>query len=108
MDEYLIGIGKRIKEIRKNNKKTISEVATKANVSNGLISRIENGRTIPSLPVLLNIIVALDTEITTFFNGMPKPFTNSYIVSRSTDYKVIDKEDHAQGFVYKHIFSKQL
>ena len=58
MEDYLIGIGKRIKKIRKEKQLTISDVATKASVSNGPISRIENGRTIPSLPVLLNIITS--------------------------------------------------
>ena len=52
MDNFLIGIGKRIKEIRKKQHITINTLATNAQVSNGLISRIENGRTIPSLPVL--------------------------------------------------------
>ncbi|MFT5252321.1 MAG: transcriptional regulator with XRE-family HTH domain, partial [Flavobacteriales bacterium] len=73
MNDYLIGIGKRIKEIRKASKKTISSVASHAEVSNGLISRIENGRTIPSLPVLLNIINALEVDVSDFFEGMPKP-----------------------------------
>jgi transcriptional regulator with XRE-family HTH domain len=50
MNDFLIGIGKRLKDIRKKNNLTINELAFKANVSNGLVSRIENGRTIPSLP----------------------------------------------------------
>ena len=108
MDEYLIGIGKRIKQIRKEGKKTIQEIARKAHVSNGLISKIENGRTIPSLPVLLNIIQALEIEIVHFFNGMPRSMQNSYIVCRAEGYRAIEKEDDATGFLYKHIFSKQL
>ena len=60
MEDYLIGIGKRIKEIRKAGNNTISDVATKAGVTAGLISSVENGRTIPSLPVLLKIIDSLD------------------------------------------------
>ena len=108
MEDYLIGIGKRIKEIRKENKNTISDIAGKAQVSNGLISRIENGRTIPSLPVLLNIIAALDVEVPDFFNGMPHTNGNGFIVSRATENTVIEKEDEATGFSYKYIFGKQL
>ncbi|QKX03899.1 helix-turn-helix domain-containing protein [Aquimarina sp. TRL1] len=108
MEDYLIGIGKRIKEIRKKNKKTISAIATKADVSNGLISRIENGRTIPSLPVLLNIINALETEIPDFFNSMPKQSGDLFIVSRAGDNALLEKEDDARGFSYKYIFGKQL
>nr|WP_315257955.1 XRE family transcriptional regulator [uncultured Flavobacterium sp.] len=108
MNDYLIGIGKRIKDIRKKNKKTISTVANAAEVSNGLISRIENGRTIPSLPVLLNIINALEIEVSDFFEGMPKPTAANYIVSRAVDNSIIEKEDDAKGFTYQYIFGKQL
>lgn len=73
MEDYLIGIGKRIKEIRKNNKMTINDVAISAGVTAGLISRIENGRTIPSLPVFLKIVDALKTEMIDFLRVFPKP-----------------------------------
>jgi transcriptional regulator with XRE-family HTH domain len=108
MNDYLIGIGKRIKDIRKTKKKTISNIASVADVSNGLISRIENGRTIPSLPVLLNIIYALEINVSDFFEGMPKPSELSYILSRCEENATIEKEDDAKGFTYKYIFGKQL
>ena len=100
MDDYLIGIGKRIKEIRKNGSLTISEIATRASVTAGLISRIENGRTIPSLPVLLKIINSLDIEVTDFFSGMPQANGSNYIVSR--------KEENTTIETYSYIFGKQL
>jgi len=108
MDDYLIGIGKRIKEIRKNGSLTISEIATRASVTAGLISRIENGRTIPSLPVLLKIIDSLDIEVTDFFSGMPQVNGSNYIVSRKEENTTIEKEDDAVGFTYSYIFGKQL
>jgi len=108
MEDYLIGIGKRIKEIRKNKNTVISDIAQKAGVTGGLISRIENGRTIPSLPVLLKIINALDVEVTDFFNGMPQSNGASYIVSRKEENSIIEKEDEAVGFTYTYIFGKQL
>ena len=108
MNDYLIGLGERIKGIRKKDKKTISTIANAANVSNGLISRIENGRTIPSLPVLLSIINALEIKVSDFFEGMPKPSELNYIVSRFEENAIIEKEDDAKGFAYKYIFGKQL
>ena len=108
MEDYLIGIGKRIKEIRKEGNCTISDIAQKAGVTGGLISRIENGRTIPSLPVLLKIINSLDVEVTEFFNGMPKVNGANYIVSRREENSIIEKEDEAVGFEYTYIFGKQL
>lgn len=35
MDNYIIGIGKRVKEIRKRNQKTITELAQKVEISGG-------------------------------------------------------------------------
>ena len=40
MESYIIGIGKKIRSIRKKKEMYASELAKKANVSNGLISRI--------------------------------------------------------------------
>ncbi|PCE66671.1 helix-turn-helix domain-containing protein [Sediminicola luteus] len=108
MDNYIIGIGKRIKEIRKQNQQTISELAQKAEVSGGLISRIENGRTVPSLPVLFKIIASLDVEVTDFFKAMPHMNGSPFLVSRKADHSVIEKEDEAVGFTYEYIFGKQL
>ncbi|HBH22859.1 MAG TPA: DNA-binding protein [Cytophagales bacterium] len=108
MEDYLLGIGKHIKTIRKEKGKTISETANGADVSSGLISRIENGRTIPSLPVLLKIIESLDIEVSDFFREMPHANGSGFIVSRKEDNEIIEKEDEAIGFVYKHIFGKQL
>ncbi len=108
MEDYLIGIGKRIKEIRKEGGQTISDIAQKAGVTGGLISRIENGRTIPSLPVLLKIITSLNVEVTEFFNGMPQVNGANFIVSRKEENSIIEKEDEAVGFEYTYIFGKQL
>ncbi|WP_373517018.1 helix-turn-helix domain-containing protein [Pricia sp.] len=108
MEDYLIGIGKRIKEIRKNGNSTINDIAQKAGVTGGLISRIENGRTIPSLPVFLKIINALDIEVTDFFKGMPQVSGANFIVSRKEENSAIEKEDDAVGFSYTNIFGKQL
>ncbi len=108
MQDYLIGIGKRLKEIRKDDKKTISQIASVAGVSNGLISRIENGRTIPSLPVLLNIIDALEIEVPSFFNGISTQTNFKFLVTKAEEHTTIEKEDEAVGFSYKYIFGKQL
>lgn len=108
MDDYLIGIGKRIKEIRKKKGLTINNVAGKADLSNGLISRIENGRTIPSLPVLLSIVKVLDIEVPDFFKDIPLSGGKNFIVSRREEHAIIEKEDEATGFEYRSLFGKQL
>ena len=108
MNNFLIGIGKRIKIIRKKQKLTINEVATNAGVSNGLISRIENGRTIPSLPVLLELISALKIDASTFFKDIENSQSRKYIHISKKQQQLIEKEVEAEGFTYHHIFSKGL
>ena len=85
MEDYLIGIGKRLKEIRKS-----------------------SNRTMPSLPVLLKLINSLEIEVTDFFMGMPQSNGANFIVSRKEENAIIEKEDEAIGFTYKYIFGKQV
>lgn len=108
MDDFLIGIGKRIKMIRKKQGFTISTLASNAGVSNGLISRIENGRVIPSLPVLLEIISALEIDASTFFEGVEKKTGAKFIHIKKEEQHLIEKEVEAVGFSYYQIFSKSL
>lgn len=108
MDSYISGIGKKIRNLRKEQNLFASEVAKGANVSNGLISRIENGRTIPSLPVLFSIIEALGVEPATFFENIGPNGMFTYTVIRKEQYQDLEKEDEAKGFSYKFIFGKQI
>ncbi len=108
MDDFLIGIGKRIRAIRKKNGITISTIASTAGVSNGLVSRIENGRTIPSLPVLLELISALEIDASTFFEGVEKKAGAKYIHIKKDEQLFLEKEMEAEGFTYFQIFGKSL
>jgi DNA-binding XRE family transcriptional regulator len=49
-EDILIQISNKIKGARKGKNATVQELATKAHVSKGLISQIENNRTIPLCP----------------------------------------------------------
>lgn len=82
-EDYLIGIGKRIRHLRKEHNLNLSELAGRASVSTALISRIENGRTLPSLPVLFSIIGALEEDPGTFFDGLVKENGSRYVVIRA-------------------------
>jgi transcriptional regulator with XRE-family HTH domain len=108
MDDFLVGIGKRLKSIRKKEGFTISTLANNAGVSNGLISRIENGRTIPSLPVLLELISALNIDASTFFEGVEKKTGAKYIHVKKEEQQHLEKEIEAEGFSYFQIYGKSL
>jgi len=107
-DEILIQISNKIKGARKSKNATVQELATKANVSKGLISQVENNRTIPSLPVLLAIIRALKLDLNDFFKDIaPQTTAAKVIVKKPAEYQKFEKET-TKGFGYKRILTKEI
>ncbi|MBE8722616.1 helix-turn-helix domain-containing protein [Sphingobacterium pedocola] len=107
-DNTVFKISAKIKEIRKDKSITIQELADKAGVSKGLISQIENNRTVPSLFVLINIVNALDVDLNEFFQDFK---TNNdggpIIVRKKQEYENFEKE-HAIGFQYQRILASTI
>jgi len=68
-------VGQRIKEIRKQQKKTQEQLAEQISVTVGYISQVERGVTKVSLDTLSEISAALDEDIAYFITGtaMGKP-----------------------------------
>lgn len=60
-------IGVRLKTLRKAKNLTTQELADKVNVSQSYISRFENGRAIPDIVMLERILIALGTDLSSFF-----------------------------------------
>ena len=86
-DDVLIQISIRIKDKRREKNITVQELASRANVSKGLISQIENSRTIPSLVVLVDIIKALEIDMNVFFKDIHATGSNfPLIIRRQADY----------------------
>lgn len=106
-NEVVLRIAQKIKQVRLQNNLTIQDVAKKANVSKGLLSKIENSRTIPSLPVFVGIIQALDISLKEFFDEMILLNGKDYMVVRKEEYKTVSKEDR-HGFHYQHILSQSI
>ena len=55
-------LGKRIKEARKKLKLTQEQLSEKANISNVYLGEIERGEKTPSIPVLIDLIEALNVS----------------------------------------------
>jgi transcriptional regulator with XRE-family HTH domain len=105
-DDILIQISNRIKERRREKNITVQELATLANVSKGLISQIENSRTIPSLIVLIDIIKALEIDLNDFFKDIrTKSKLSPILIKRKHEYDHFEKE-HANGFHYQRILTR--
>ncbi|WP_315815114.1 helix-turn-helix transcriptional regulator [Paraflavitalea speifideaquila] len=71
-EDMLLQISNKIKVIRKQKNITVQELASKADVSKGLISQIENNRAVPSLSVLMSIVQALNLDLTDFLKTSPQ------------------------------------
>lgn len=105
-DHILTGIGKRIKEIRLKSDKKLTTLAKEADISKGLLSKIENGRTVPSLPVLFSIIKTLKVAPEEFFSNIAHDLPKKIIHKSAQEFLPIKKEEEALGFNYNFILDK--
>lgn len=107
-EDIIIQISNRLKEVRNRENITLQELADKVGVTKGLLSQIENCRTIPSLPVLMNIIRALKLDLNGFFDTLNfEKTTSSVIFKKQPDYQSFEKEN-AKGFLYNRILSTSM
>jgi transcriptional regulator with XRE-family HTH domain len=105
-EDVLIQISNRIKERRREKNITVQELATRVSVSKGLISQVENSRTIPSLIVLIDIIKALEIDLNEFFKDIrSREHQNPILIKRKSEYEHFEKE-HTTGFNYQRIFTR--
>jgi ribosome-binding protein aMBF1 (putative translation factor) len=68
-DAITQAIGDRLREERRRLGLTLQDVADRAGLSLGMISKIENAQTSPSLRTLARLSQALEIPVTTFFRG---------------------------------------
>jgi transcriptional regulator with XRE-family HTH domain len=106
-DDILIKIGKKIRETRQKQQIKLHELAEEAQISKGLLSKIETGRTIPSLPVLISVIQTLKVDMSAFFEGIEMQQSTPYIHKKSGEYTPFEKEE-AFGFLYQFILSHHI
>ena len=105
--DILFLIGRKLKEIRLQKKIKLIDLAARAKISKGLLSQVENNRTIPSLPILLKIIKVLDVDYSRFFRDIENQPLNKIHYRKRENYTRIDKED-AIGFDYFFILSNNI
>ena len=107
-EELLLLIGDKIKTRRTQKNITLEQLAQKAGVSKGLISQIENNRTVPSLPVLFNIIHSLEDNLPSFFEDLQNGSAgNHFLLVRAGQEKHFTKEP-VKGFSYKRILTRSV
>jgi transcriptional regulator with XRE-family HTH domain len=64
-----VAIGREVRAHRRKQNITVADLSKTTGLSIGMLSKIENGNTSPSLTTLQNLANALSVPITTFFKG---------------------------------------
>ncbi len=100
-------IGRRILQLRKEKGLSLRELARRSNLSAGLISKIENYRTIPSLPVLLIIADTLEVDVSVLVKNMNNEHPLSYLLVREGAGEIEPRND-SKGLIYKYLLSQNL
>ena len=104
-NDIILQISNRIKEEKRKEKKiTLEALAKEVGVTKGLISQIENSRTVPSLSVLLSIIKSLHVDLNDFFDKLVTGITEEPLVIKATQHQHIEKE-YTKGTYYSRITS---
>ena len=106
-NEVVSRIAQKIRATRLEKNLTIQQLATRSNVSKGLLSKVENSRTIPSLPVFVSIIQSLDISLKEFFHDMVLTNGKDYLLVKKDDYTPLEREGRS-GFHYQCILSQNI
>ena len=102
----LIQLGNRLKKARNRRGFTLEVVARRAGISKGLLSKLENFRAIPSLPVLCSVAKALGVDMGYLVRGMGLGAENApYVLTRAKKREVIQRDD-AFKFLYESLGSR--
>ncbi|MBS1370587.1 MAG: helix-turn-helix transcriptional regulator [Lentisphaeria bacterium] len=102
MTEPLAILGIRLKKLRKERKLTLQEVADRTGLTAGLLSKIENYRTVPSLPVLLAIARALEADLSALFEGVSAESRPRWALIRASEQEPVPREE-SRGLDYRMI-----
>ncbi|MEO7991144.1 MAG: XRE family transcriptional regulator [Chryseolinea sp.] len=106
-NEIVSRIALKIRATRLKKNLTIQQLATRTKVSKGLLSKIENSRTIPSLPVFVTLIQSLDISLKEFFEDMVLTNGKDYLHIKKDEYVTVEREGR-EGFQYQYILSQNI
>lgn len=103
-EEIILQISNRIKEKRKEGGITLQQLAENVGVTKGLLSQIENNRTVPSLAVLLSIVKALQVDFNEFFGKLDAVQNDGPVIVKGSQHQRVEKE-FTKGTWYYRITS---
>ena len=102
-------IGNQVRVFRKQLKLTVSEAAEAANLSPGMLSKIENGNISPSLATINSLSLALNVPVTAFFRKYEQKRDCAYV--KANEGLIIERQGTRAGHQYQllgHTMGKKL
>jgi transcriptional regulator with XRE-family HTH domain len=100
-------IAQKIRSTRLEKNLTIQELAERTHVSKGLLSKIENSRTLPSLPVFVTLIQSLEISLKDFFHDMVLVNGKNYLLVKKDHYTPMEREQKS-GVTQQFILSQNI
>ncbi len=102
-------IGREVRAFRHQLSMTVTQLAQAANMSAGMLSKIENGQTSPSLATLTELSKALQVPVTAFFRRFEEERSATYV--KAGQGLPIERRGTRAGHQYQllgHSFSRLL
>lgn len=106
-DNSLFKIGLNIRQARKKRAMTLDDIARRTNLSKGLLSKIENFRTLPSLPVLSAIARSLNIGMENIVKNVGAETSAPHQLVRA-NCRVPVKREKSRGFKYATLLARPL
>lgn len=103
--DILSAIGKKLRNVRKEKGLSLADVAQKSGITPGLLSKIENFRTMPSLPVLYKISEALEEPLSEIVKPVDEEPEASFTLIRKGEGERESRYD-SKGLIYENLMSQ--
>ena len=97
-------IGKKLRELRKQNDLTLEDLASRSELTKGFLSQVERNLTAPSIATLEDILEALGSNLSEFFHEEEE----KQIVFGTDDFFVDDKEDYQVEWIIPNAQKNQM
>ncbi len=94
-----VAIGHQVRQFRQDLDMTVAEVAKEAGLSSGMLSKIENGMTSPSLATLRSLSRALNVPVTSFFRKFEEQRDATFV--RAGEGLPIERRGSRTGHLYQ-------
>jgi transcriptional regulator with XRE-family HTH domain len=102
-DDVCRVVGERVRDARRALGMTMAQFAEVAEISLGMVSKIEHGQTSPSLSTLTRLAHAAEVPITAFFRGLDEE--HDVVIVRAGERMEILHEGTRSGHIYEDLGS---